>query len=509
MVTWDSLIDADELAGLLPAQYAHFAQPIKEALAFFLDRLSPEQQGEILLEQSELPATASVAQRLTALASKCPVLHKLGQILARDQRLAVELRDQLQQLESMPPTVSEATTRRLLADALGPLEHHGLVLLPPAIAEASVALVVRFVQIRGQRRHGVFKVLKPGIVDRLQQELELAWQVGDYLDQRCNELGIPAFEYRETFEKVQEKLRWEVQLDQEQRHLAQASRFYAADPSVQIPTLYPRWSTPQVTAMEFIEGDKITDHSLDAFSDKRRLAELTIEALIARPIFSPDAKALFHCDPHAGNLFFTKDQRLAILDWSLTGTLTEIERIAIVQIMFGAVTLNGRQIAQVLTELSERPPLQQPLRETIEAWLRRIRQGQLPGLAWLIGLMDEAVEKGRIRLGADLLMFRKTLHTLEGVLSDLVHNRQPDAANSAAARSSPMDGVVLVEFLKNFVAELPRRWTASPGSRDFATRVSNLDLTRWMLQSPATASRFWLGQVGDRLAARRPESGSP
>ena len=57
--------------------------------------------------------------------------------------------------------------------------------------------------------------------------------------------------------------------------------------------------------------------------DRRRLGELIVEALIAGPIWSPAPRATFHADPHAGNLFVTPERRLAILDWSLTGTLGE------------------------------------------------------------------------------------------------------------------------------------------------------------------------------------------
>ena len=34
-------------------------------------------------------------------------------------------------------------------------------------------------------------------------------------------------------------------------------------------------------------------------------------------------------------------------------------------------------------------------------------------------MLDEAVQKARLRLAADLMLFRKTLHTLEGVLAEI------------------------------------------------------------------------------------------
>ena len=318
----------------------------------------------------------AISQRLGLLARSSPVLQKLGQVLARDQRLAPELRQQLRQLESLPPTIPLATIQQTLTDELGPLDRRGVTLRPPAIAEASVAVVIPFEQDRpypssttgsrrdppapdtplsrhGPSRHGVFKVLKPGIEERLRHELGLLQRVGQHLDERCDELKIPHLHYQESFQQVQDKLVDEVQLENEQRHLAQARDFFADEPQVQIPEVLAH-CTPRVTAMTRIRGVKITEHGFDCPSKKRRLASLIARVMVAKSIFSRDDQVLFHCDPHAGNLFLTDDHRLAILDWSLIGRLGERERMTIVQVMLGAITLNPVRIRKLLQSLSLR-----------------------------------------------------------------------------------------------------------------------------------------------------------
>ena len=158
-----------------PPAYARYRRPIVEGLRFFLGRLPGPEIAEILSDQAALPADASAEERLVALAERCPALHKLGQILARDRRLAPELRRHLQRLESLPPATPVGVIEKTLADELGPLEKLGVALEPPALAEASVAVVIPFrIQGASQDGHpdrGVFKVLKPGIEDRLAREL--------------------------------------------------------------------------------------------------------------------------------------------------------------------------------------------------------------------------------------------------------------------------------------------------------------------------------------------------
>jgi len=487
-VSWDLLIDEAALAGLLPPAYASFARPVKEGLVVFLSGLPAPAHEQILAGQAALPADASVSERLGRLALSCPVLHKLGQVLARDQRLAKELRHELRQLESLPPTVHLDTIRAILADELGPLESLGITLLPPAIAEASVAVVIPYRDTRNPTvPEGVFKILKPGIVDRMQLELDLLGQVGSYLDSRCDELSIPHLDYRETFDHVRDKLSVEVLLDQEQAHLAEAKAFFADEPDVHIPAVFEH-CTPRVTAMERIFGDKVTDHPLDSTRDKHVLAKLVTRALIAQPMFSATHRAMFHSDPHAGNLLYTHDGRLAILDWSLVGHLGEAERVAMGQIVLAAITLRSERIVTLLEELDVRRSVDHAaLQGVVECWLRRIRRGQLPGLTWLVGLLDEATQTARLRVGADMMLFRKSLHTLEGVIGEL------------GADDFSIEGSMLAEFVRHFGCEWPERWFSTPNSRRFATRLSNADLVETVLATPLTAARFWQAELRDLI----------
>ena len=481
MLDWNFLIGETAIASVLPTEYARFAIPVRDALGVFLAGLPESRQQQVLADQASLPAGSSVAERLARLAASCPVLHKLGQVLARDQHIAVELREQLQQLESLPPSIDELAVRQIVEAELGAPEVSGIQLEFPALAEASVAVVVAYRQ--GETR-GVLKILKPGIEQRLDEELALAEHVGKHLDQRCEELGIPHLDYQETFELVRDKLKCEVRLDIEQANLARAADFYRSEPRVKIPGLLPH-CTRRITAMERVDGVKVTDKRKFNDRQSRQLAGLVAEALVAQPVFATDASALFHCDPHAGNLYVTTDHRLAILDWSLTGTLTESERVAVVQIMLGAVTLRADAIVDVLNSLGERPAKQAELQGVVQKWLRRLRRGQLPGFDWLVGMLDDAVQKASVRMGTDLMLFRKSLHSIEGVVRDL------------GANGNQMDCILLTQFMKHLVAEWPLRWFVAPWGRAFATRLSNFDVARWMLEIPPTIFRFWMGNFKD------------
>ena len=326
LINWHGLLDETALAALLPVDKQHFAKPICEGLAVFLEGLSAPRQALLLSQQASLDSTVGISVRLGVLARNCPVLQKIGQVLARDQRLSLELRQELRQLESLPPSVPLEKIQQILDKELGALDSLGIRLAPAAIAEASVAVVIPFVMESDEKKeHGVFKVLKPGVEQLLKEELQLLERVGLHLDERCDELHLPHLDYREAFQQVHDKLLEEICLDEEQNKLRAAKEFYADEDRVLIPAVFD-CCTPRVTAMQRIWGDKITDHPFTETRDKHRLAELLIDATIAKPIFAKQSRALFHCDPHAGNLFLTTDGRLAILDWSLVAWLDKESR---------------------------------------------------------------------------------------------------------------------------------------------------------------------------------------
>jgi ubiquinone biosynthesis protein len=240
--------------------------------------------------------------------------------------------------------------------------------------------------------------------------------------------------------------------------------------------------------MERVFGLKITDHWLDCAADKRRLAEIVTRALVAQPVFSPLNRAMFHCDPHAGNLIYTYDGRLAILDWSLVGHLGGGERVAIAQLILAAIMCDARRIVAVLEKLSTRRHVNRStLCSVVDNWLRRIRRGQFPGLNWLLGMFDDATQTAQLRLGPDLMMLRKALLTLEGVIDDL------------GAQGFQSEESLFRQFLIQFAIEWPERWVALPTSRAFATRLSNIDLAATMLGVPLGAARYWQAKWLDIL----------
>jgi ubiquinone biosynthesis protein len=488
---WGCFLDELDFGSLVPKDYEHYRPAIVDGLVFFLENLSADRAIDLLAEQGSLPPGTPIEQRLVAIARHCPALHKLGQVLARDRRLPVRFRRLLQSLESMASPLGVDEARAMVEAELGALGRIGIVVDEPPLAEASVAVMVPFTGLgdgfAGVR--GVGKLLKPGIEAKLEEELDLLQRIGALLDERCEAYDLPQIAYEETFLQVRSLLAQEVHLEQEQRHLEAARAAYAGLDAVVIPEVYG-FSTPRLTAMRRIDGSKVTDAQTLSPKARGRLGDLLVKVLVARPLWSASPRSLFHADPHAGNLFATDDGRLAILDWSLVGHLDKADRVCLTQILLGALTLDAARIRDAIRALAQGRVDETLLTGLVEEHARRLADGAWPGMSWLTTLMDEAVARARCRFGGELVMFRKVLQTLEGVVSDVSEESRPDR-------------VLVLAMLRQLAAEWGERGFALPFSRDFATHVSNLDLTQVLMSAPLIGSRQWMGVQADLFRGAR------
>lgn len=477
--TLAGLFELVDLGQLVPASHAAYRPLLTDGLLFFLERLEPVRLEAIVAEQFSLPLATGASQRLVALFRQCPTLHKLGQVVAHDRRLAAEFRARLQELESTTPCTPIGELEPELRRELGTVS--GLEIAPMALAEASVAVVVPFVwrqSPRSRAQRGVLKVLREGIADKLHDELAIFADLGSFLEERRLHYGLAEFDYAGALDSVTRLLANEVRLDHEQHNLVAAAAFYAGSPTVLVPRLFP-FCTDRITAMERVDGVKVTESGL-APGSRQRIAEIIVGALLAKPLWSrAETGVAFHADPHAGNLHVTKDGRVAILDWALVAEIDKPQREAAIQIIVGALTLDSDRICRSLEELGE---VVDPIRmmDAVRAALEEVRRGRFPGIEWLTALLDGLAAGRMLQFPEAVILFRKALLTLSGVVADVSH-------------TPSIDTVVMLSGWLDFVGGLPFRPVASNASRSHGAHLSNIDLFGLWAGIPATALRYWTG----------------
>ncbi len=427
MASWivDEMVPVSRL---VPHAYIQWRPPVRDAMAFVITHLSPGRLAPKLVEQLELPEKTSAEVRLLRLIAKVPGLQKLGQVIARNQHLHPALRKELSRLENSIRDVSPSDVRAIVEAELGQKMRTFDVRIAPAILkEASVSAVVRFSwrdpQTR-KREQGVLKVLKPHIPAFFEEDMEYLQALANYFGDRHHTYGFAPHLIPDTFRKVRRLLRHEVNFSREQHTLVQAAEQYRSYSGVRIPRVIRPLCTPRITALTEEQGIKVTSAAARvAAPSRRRIAEQVIEALIAVPLFSSSEVAIFHGDPHAGNLLYeNKTNVLTLIDWALRERLDRDLRrhlalLFLMVLLRDPVGVSHEVAAMSQNQDSLRPAQRRMIRETVTQFLDENGTGAAAANA--MRLLESIAVKG-IKFPISLIMLSKVMLTLEGVLSEMV-----------------------------------------------------------------------------------------
>jgi hypothetical protein len=210
--------------------------------------------------------------------------------------------------------------RAVIEDDLGlPLERLYASFEEKPVAAASLAVVHRATLADGTPV--AVKVLRPGIEYQMATDLAVMRPLLHWISRNVA-IGI-AGELGGLIDGLAEQVAEEVDLRNEARSILWFEHLRAAlgiDELV-VPEPVAGWSGRRVLTMDFIDGVPIDDLvAIDQMGvDAGPLVQETVKAWFATALCT----GAFHGDIHAGNLFITPDNRLAVLDWGIVGRLDQ------------------------------------------------------------------------------------------------------------------------------------------------------------------------------------------
>ncbi len=414
---------------LVPAAYAAWRPPVRDAMTFVVARLSPARLAPKLLEQLELPPNTSAEARLLRLIAKVPGLQKLGQVIARNQNLRPALRKALERLENGIRDVRPQDVSAIIRQELGPrVDRYAVKIAPVILSEASVSAVVRFTWRNpqsGKRERGVFKVLKPHIPEYFAEDMDYLQGLAQYFADRQHNYGFPAKLLPDTFKKVRRLLRHEVNFAREQKTLLEAWNLYRSMRGIRVPRLIQPLCTSRITALTEEHGIKVTNAAARLpVAKRRKIAEQLIEGLIAVPLLSTQENAIFHGDPHAGNLLYNnRTGELTIIDWALRERLSRDQRRHLA-LLFLMVTLRdpvgtcNEVLALSQQHIRSSSPRGRMVAEFVTHFLAELPVMRMPSGVDAMLLLERLALKG-VRFPGPLIMLSKVMFTLDGILGDI------------------------------------------------------------------------------------------
>ncbi len=222
----------------------------------------------------------------------------------------------------------------------------------------------------------------------------------------------------------------ETNLTQEKESIQRFHKKYLKSSKFFVPKVYEEYSNKEVLVMEKVKGLPLSElRKKKGLSDKKRaeLGERLFKELLTQVLEDGD----FHADPHAGNVFYLEDGRLAFIDLGLTGKFTSKDRKRLAQAVKAFFDQDSKRVIKALLEFGEHNEsfdLEQFEEEIIEV----VNQNKSEMRSYLSGSgkkgdtlenfvskLFEISRRHGIYVPRDTTLLIKTLVTVEGVSRSL------------------------------------------------------------------------------------------
>ncbi|GAA4072021.1 ABC1 kinase family protein [Actinomadura miaoliensis] len=290
-----------------------------------------------------------VYRRLTALLTALgPAFVKAGQVLGtRRDVLPAALCDELSVLQDAVPPPGPAQTRRALAEAYaadpaltGPDGVFAEIDERP-VAGGSVACVHRGVLATGEQV--AIKVRRPDVDRVMARDLALVRAASRLVARLPMLRGVPV---AAVVEDMCAAVHGQLDLAREADGLARLRDNLAVVPRVRVPKVYAHASRPRCVVMELIPELDVRTAAACPPATRRRLAASALTA-IYQMLF---VDGFVHCDLHPGNLYFTRDGQVVVLDAGFSVRLSERLRRLFAEFFLNMSVGRGRRCAEIVVE---------------------------------------------------------------------------------------------------------------------------------------------------------------
>ena len=216
---------------------------------------------------------------------------------------------------------------------------------PEPIASASIGQVHRAGLPEGEEI--IIKIMKPGTEEAFDQDFAILFFVFSLISHFRIFMGrLDLITLLEEFIRVTgDELNFLREADVAKRFKKNLSRF----DYLTVPLIYDGLCTRRVLVMEFVHGDKISEmedwkeRNNDPAVIAARLTELYIEQFISF--------RLVHFDPHPGNILVQENSNLALIDFGMSGEITEVMSTGIRELLLGFFRRDARKVLQQLKNL--------------------------------------------------------------------------------------------------------------------------------------------------------------
>jgi len=335
---------------------------------------------------------------------------KLGQLLSSRSDLLpdVYIEELGRLVDEVPPVPFEQILAVVRKD-LDPDLFAGID--PEPLATASIAQIHRAQLANG--RPVAVKVRIPGVIERVERDLDLIRATARSLDRRSEAAQL--LQVEALADELEVHLRAELDFEEEAHNAELIAASVRETSNLVVPQIMRPYVTERVLVLELLEGEKVTaNHGLPP----ERARELARD-LFRSYVRQVTVEGVYHADPHRGNVLLTPDGRLALLDFGLLGRLDDGTRRTLSLLLLAIAQNRAEDVADLLLGLSlttldsDEPSFVHDIRRKLPRYhwrpLKEIRAGEA-----LADLQRISLRYG-IRLPPSFALVAKTLSQADSI----------------------------------------------------------------------------------------------
>jgi ubiquinone biosynthesis protein len=403
---------------------------------------------------------ASRGERLRlALEELGPIFVKFGQAVStRRDLLAPDIADELAKLQDrvppFPGTVAVATIERAYGHPLAEVfaEFDTTPLAAASIAQVHVARLLDGKEV-------VVKVLRPGMRDWIQRDLEVLYALARLAHRYWSEARrLRPIEIVAEYEKT---ILDELDLMREAANAAQLKRNFAGSDLLYVPDVYFDFCRLEVMVMERIHGVPISDLTRlrAAGADIARLAENGVRIFFTQ-VFRHN---FFHADMHPGNIFVLasdpRNPQYAAIDFGIMGTLDPSDQHYLAENFLAVFDRDYRRVALLHVESGWVPPNTRvdEMESAVRTVLEPIFNRPLKDVSFgnILVRLFEISRRFNMEVQPQLILLQKTLLNVEGLGRDLYPELDIWQTASPILREWMRERLSVRQVFKDFRRQLP------------------------------------------------------
>ncbi|WP_107038720.1 ABC1 kinase family protein [Brumimicrobium mesophilum] len=498
--------------GLLPDQYDKYVRFFKFMMKYWNSDVFSMPDGSIPESNQDEASNEfdHTPEELTEDLKKMgPTYVKLGQLLStRPDLLPPSFMDALATLQDDVEEVEYEVIEAIFKEEVGERISKAFKFFDKKpLASASIGQVHKAIMHSGQEV--AVKIQRPGIRKRFIEDLDTLMDIS----QRAENISEVArnFGVHNVIEELRYILLKELDYTLEAQNLLTLKENLKDFNQLFIPAPILDYCSSRVLTMEFIEGRKITKVSplklMDL--DLEHLVDDLIKGYLKQIIIDGFA----HADPHPGNVYLTRDNKIALMDAGMVAKFSNEMQDTVLKLIIGLSNYDSSRVSELLLSISHYDPDKVDLvlfKKNIERKIQESENQKAKDLQTGRTLIEinQMAAKQNIQIPVDLNVLGKILLNMDQIVAHLT----PDYNMQETMKSyvhklmqkklkedmKPANFMEMFLELKDLASSLPFRinkFSENLANNKIRVKVDTIDEDRFTGAFQKVANRITAGLI--------------